>query len=153
MDRVIDSKVQLLPKEEFDTIYSRVPRLTVEVLVRTPDGIVLTKRDIEPCKGQWHLPGGTVLFGETLADTVRRVALEELNVEVAVGKQLGYIEYPISYEHGHNGRKGWPIGIVFEATILKGELKGSSQAEEVASFKKVPDNTFVEQAKYLKAIL
>jgi len=61
-----------LSQKEFDDIYSKVPRLTVEVIVKNrAGGILLTKRAIEPCKGQWHLPGGTVRFGESLLEASR----------------------------------------------------------------------------------
>lgn len=48
-----------LTQQEFDDIYSKVPRLTVEIIVTNSErALLLTKRAIEPCKGQWHLPGG-----------------------------------------------------------------------------------------------
>ena len=62
-----------LTPDEFRDIYSKVPRLTVEVVLRSPAGVLLTLRDIEPCRGLWHLPGGTVRYGEKLLDAVRRV--------------------------------------------------------------------------------
>lgn len=135
-----------LTKEEFDTIYGQVPRITVEVIVRTPEGVVLTKRSMEPCIGQWHIPGGTVYFGESLVDTVRRVAKDELGVTVGPGKLLGYIEYPGLLAAGY---KGWPIGIVFETKVLGGELRGSDQGEEVGQFSEVPPNTIADQARFL----
>lgn len=135
-----------IPKAEFDAIYGRVPRLTVEVIIRTADGIILTKRSMEPCKGQWHIPGGTVRFGEPLPDAVRRVAQDELGVVVKPGELLGYIEYPEIMAAGY---KGWPVGIAFEASIVAGELRGSEQGEEVGQFKKVPPNTITEQARFL----
>jgi hypothetical protein len=37
-----------LPKDEFEWIFSRVPRLTVEVVVSSPQrGVLLSLRDIE----------------------------------------------------------------------------------------------------------
>src|SRR5436305_1013854 len=84
-----------LPKEEYDAIYSRVPRLSVEVLVLDPArGVILALRDIPPFEGAWHIPGGTVLFGEPVTEAVRRVAQRELGVEVTADELLGYIEYP-----------------------------------------------------------
>src|SRR5690349_15119817 len=68
MDAVPDDALPFSPVE-FDAIYSRVPRLTVEIIV--PDGqgaVFLTKRAIAPFAGQWHLPGGTVYFAEPLLD-------------------------------------------------------------------------------------
>lgn len=139
-----------LSKNDFDNIYSKVPRLTVELIVKTPDGIVMTMRSIEPGIGTWHIPGGTVYFGETLHDAVHRVAKNELDVSVKIIRLLGYIEYP---DLKKNGYKGWPIGIAFEVETLDGELKGSDQGEEVRIFKKIPDNIFHDQAKFLKTIL
>jgi hypothetical protein len=54
-----------LPKDEFDRIFAKVPRLTVEVLIVAEEaGVLLALRDVEPCLGTWNLPGGTVRYGE-----------------------------------------------------------------------------------------
>ena len=106
-----------LPQQEFDWIFSRVPRLTVEVVIATPDhGVLLQRRDREPCKGLWALPGGTVRFGEPVIDAVKRVAIDELGVRVSVGELLGYIEYPSHYNNGLDS----PVGLAFSATNIEG---------------------------------
>lgn len=143
------TKQKRLPKDVFDSIYATVPRLTVEVIVRTAEGIVLTKRSIEPCKGQWHIPGGTVYFGESLSEAVQRVALDELGVTVASGRLLGYIEYPRMQADGYNG---WPVGVAFEVHVLDGQLRGSDQGEEIGIFATVPPNTVSEQAAFLEPL-
>ena len=104
-----------LPQDEFDWIFSRVPRLTVEVVIASADrGVLLALRDFGPCKGLWHLPGGTVRFGEPVVDAVKRVALDELGLTVSVGELLGYIEYPSHYNHGLDS----PVGLAFRAYPL-----------------------------------
>jgi 8-oxo-dGTP diphosphatase len=104
-----------LPKDEFDRIFSKVPRLTVEVLITSEGhGVLLALRDVDPCRGTWNLPGGTVRFGERLVDAVIRVAADELGVSVRVGPLLGYIEYPSHYENGLDS----PVGLVFGAEPL-----------------------------------
>ena len=104
-----------LPKNEFDRIFSKVPRLTVEVLVTSEErGVLLALRDVDPCRGMWNLPGGTVRFGERLVDAVRRVAADELGVSVRVGALVGYIEYPSHYENGLDS----PVGLAFQAQPL-----------------------------------
>jgi ADP-ribose pyrophosphatase YjhB (NUDIX family) len=133
-------------REEFDQIYSRVPRLNVEVVVETPSGIVMTKRNIEPNKGQWHLPGGTLRFGESLREAASRVARQELGVEVEVGDILGYIEYPRLNAEGY---RGWPIGVAFLAQITAGDLRAVEQADEVACFRALPGNVFADQVTFL----
>jgi ADP-ribose pyrophosphatase YjhB (NUDIX family) len=136
-----------LPRETFDAIYGQVPRLTVEVIIRTPQGIILTKRSMEPCKGQWHIPGGTVQFGEPLTEAVKRIAQQELGVTVEPDKMLGYIEYPDMLAAGY---KGWPVGIAFEASIVSGTLRGSDQGEEIGHFDAIPPSTISEQARFLR---
>ena len=97
-----------LPKDEFDRIFSKVPRLTVEVLITSEtQGVLLALRDVDPCRGTWNLPGGTVRFGERLVEAVRRVAADELGVSVRVGPLVGYIEYPSHYENGLDSPVGW----------------------------------------------
>jgi hypothetical protein len=47
-----------LSEKEFWDIYKKVPRLTVEIILKSEKGIYLTERQIEPCKGLWHFPEG-----------------------------------------------------------------------------------------------
>ena len=60
------NKPKKLPYKTFKSIYSRVPRATIELVIQTPAGILLSKRSIPPYKGYWHIPGGTVLFHEKM---------------------------------------------------------------------------------------
>jgi 8-oxo-dGTP diphosphatase len=133
-----------LRKAEFDWIFSRVPRLTVEIVISSPErGVLLSLRDIEPCRDMWHLPGGTVRFGEPVADAVKRVADEELGVTVAVGPLLGYIEYPSHYNNGLDS----PVGLAFAA-----ETAGAEAVPHGCEwFTTLPDNMHDEQRRFLIA--
>jgi ADP-ribose pyrophosphatase YjhB (NUDIX family) len=134
-----------LPKDEFDRIFSRVPRLTVEVVIASPDrGVLLSLRDIEPCKGMWHLPGGTVRFGEPLVDAVARVARDELGLAVQADEMLGYIEYPSHYENGLD----CPVGVAFAARIADHEAADTPPAG-CEWFKALPENMHDEQKDFL----
>lgn len=135
-----------LTQEEFDVIYSKVPRLTVEIIVKDKNGaIYMTKRAIEPCKGHWHLPGGTVRFGEPLIEAVRRIALRELNINVLQAENKGYIEYPSHYLHGLDS----PVGIVFEVTKYKDEPLVNNEASNGSWFTELPENAHADQDKFL----
>lgn len=81
--------VKKLSHELYKQIYSQVPRLCVELVIKNSEGVLLTLRNIVPYKAYWHLPGGTVLFNETLEQTVKRVAWEELGVKVSSMRFLG----------------------------------------------------------------
>lgn len=71
-----------LTKKEFKSIYTRVPRLCVEIVIIDNKGILLTKRSIEPFEGLWHVPSGGMLFKETVNEALKRVAKCELGVKV-----------------------------------------------------------------------
>jgi ADP-ribose pyrophosphatase YjhB (NUDIX family) len=129
-----------LPKDEFDRIFSKVPRLTVEVLITSEErGVLLALRDVDPCRGMWNLPGGTVRFGERLVEAVRRVAADELGVSVRAGPLLGYIEYPSHYENGLDS----PVGLVFRAEPLD---QAPSRGQW---FTVLPKNMHLEQKAFL----
>lgn len=130
--------------EEFHKIYGRVPRLCVEVVIKSDKGVLLSLRDIKPCKGQWHLPGGTVFFGEKLVDAVKRVAKRELGIDVTDTKLLGYIEYPSHYENGLDS----PVGIAFEASY-KGEIQPNEEASKIGWFKELPKNMHADQDEFI----
>jgi ADP-ribose pyrophosphatase YjhB (NUDIX family) len=132
-----------LPKAEYDSIYSRVPRLCVEVVIVDPDrGVLLTLRDIPPNIGAWHIPGGTVLFAEPLLDAVRRVARDELGLEVVARELLGYIEYPSHHENGLDA----PVGLAFRSEVVGARAALPHRARW---FKRLPDGLYAEQREFL----
>ncbi|MDZ7746858.1 MAG: NUDIX domain-containing protein [Halobacteriales archaeon] len=51
------------------------------------------KRENEPAKGEWFVPGGTVLKNERLTEAVHRVAREELDCTVDIVESLGVFEH------------------------------------------------------------
>jgi ADP-ribose pyrophosphatase YjhB (NUDIX family) len=135
-----------LPKDQYDAIYSRVPRLCVEVVIADPGrGVLLALRDIPPNVGAWHIPGGTVLFGEPLKAAVKRVARDELGLDVAVGELLGYIEYPSHYENGLDS----PVGLAFSASATGGPIGEDRLPEGCAWFTELPDGLYGEQREFL----
>ena len=115
----------------------------MDVVVKIDNGIILSKRDIPPAKGKWHIPGGTVLRGETLKEAAMRVAKEELGLNVSIDNLLGVIEF--SDQSGI----GQPVSISFLAKVISGKLRGSYQAREVKVFETSPKNTISEHKKFL----
>ena len=136
-----------LPQREFDWIFSRVPRLTVEVVIASPDrGVLLALRNSGPCQGLWHLPGGTVRFAEPVTEAVKRVALDELGLTVSVGDLLGYIEYPSHYDNGLDS----PVGLAFRALPSTAEMPDERDLRsECAWFTALPENMHDEQRAFL----
>jgi ADP-ribose pyrophosphatase YjhB (NUDIX family) len=149
---ILDDKVVRgpLPQAEFDAIFSRVPRLTVELVIAAPGrGVLLALRDRGPCRGLWHLPGGTVRFGEPVVQAVARVAGGELGLAVSAGPLLGYIEYPSHYEHGLDS----PVGLAFATRPAAGPPDPRALRSHCAWFAVLPGNMHNEQRTFLTAAL
>lgn len=78
-----------ISEETFGECLSKLPEATVELVVEHDGGVLVAKRTNEPAKGEWFWPGGRLLKGETFEQAVRRIAAEELSIEVAIQRQLG----------------------------------------------------------------
>ncbi|MBA3047722.1 NUDIX hydrolase [Patescibacteria group bacterium] len=136
-------KPKKLSFAEFKHIYTRVPRLCVEVVIQSDKGVLLTKRSIEPLNGQWHIPGGTVLKGERIEQAVKRVAEEELGVKIKIEKMIGIIEYTLENYFSQ------PIGIAFLSKITSNNIHTDENSQEFGFFKIIPNNTVREQRMFL----
>ena len=63
--------------------YPDRPYVGVGVIVFRNEEILLVKRNKEPNKGQWSIPGGKQNIGETTAQAAKRELLEETGVKVS----------------------------------------------------------------------
>ncbi len=52
-------------------------------------------------RGRWEIPGGSVEFGETLAQALQREIAEEYGVEIAVRELLGVFDHLLPDEGQH----------------------------------------------------
>jgi len=143
-------KNQPFSYKEFKSIYSKVPRLAIELAVKTKDGVILTLRNKHGWENKWHIPGMTLLYKESVVDAIQRVAEEELGVRVNPDKLLGYIEY--TSEEKERGF-GYTVSIVFLCSILSGELRPNEYASDIKCFKNLPDNLIEEQRQLLESVL
>jgi len=62
--------------------YPEHPIIGVGAVIVEGDRVLLVRRDTEPLRGEWSVPGGMLELGEKLRDGVRREALEETGVKV-----------------------------------------------------------------------
>lgn len=117
----------------------------MELILIENKKILLVRRTIAPAAGLWHTPGGTVLKGETLGDTVRRVAKEETGSNVRVKEMLGVIEY-----HSFKNHYSQDISIAFLAERKKhGQIDLDGHADKYEFFSIIPKNTIAEQKEFL----
>ena len=66
-------------------------------------------------RGLWEFPGGSVEFGERLADALKREMLEEYGVEIAVDELLDVVDHILPDEGQH-----W-VSRTFICSIVSGE--------------------------------
>jgi 8-oxo-dGTP diphosphatase len=100
------------------------PKVAVGAICRTPGGIVLMRRAIEPGYGRWVYPGGYVDRGETLEAAAVREAREEINADIRITGLVNAYSYA-----------GRPVVvIVYAADVVGGDVRGGQEAIEVRTF-------------------
>lgn len=138
---------QPLPQDEYDLIYSKVPRLKVELVIASAEGVLLMRHEAGAGHERWHLPGGTVRFGEMLTDAAARVAKEELGLEVTISRLLGYVEYPSHVDI----ERDWPVGVAFVLRLAPASARRFQPQPDAAWwFVELPGDMVDEQRRFLQ---
>ncbi len=102
------------------------PKLMVDVVIPSEDGIVLIRRASDPFEGRWALPGGFVEVGETIEAAAAREAAEETGLAVELARLVGVYSDPDRDPRGHN------VSVAFLARVVGGDLIAATDATEVA---------------------
>ena len=68
------------------------PQLAVGAVVVHGGELLMVRRDREPARGLWSVPGGRVELGEYLNTAVAREVREETGLAIDVGSLLGILE-------------------------------------------------------------
>ncbi len=105
------------------------PTPAVSAIIIEDGSVLLIKRAFEPARGKWSAPGGSVEFGETLVDAVKRETLEETGLEIEVSGLAGVSDVIVS-GNGSGKITHHYVLISFFAKVVGGELKASSDAED-----------------------
>lgn len=107
------------------------PAPTVQAWIGRDDGAYLAlRRDQEPFRGEWNMPGGFVEAGESGPEAITREVGEETGLEIEVGAVIGI--YASSYG---TGASALPIfDVAYRCTIAGGELVISDESEEAGWF-------------------
>ena len=133
-----------LTNEDYRFVYSRTPRLCVDLILANDDKFLLTKRAIESFVGLWHFPGGRVNYRESIEQAAHRIALKELGINITLGQLLGYCDIINDGEFVHS------VSLVFTAIPLSNKITSISQSTENAWFSTPPDYTHPYHKKFLE---
>ena len=109
----------MIPSEEYKEILEKIAIPCVDVVIENDLGeILMIKRDNEPAKGRWWLPGGRIFKRETIrAAAIRKIREEvglELNDVIIVGV------YETIFDEGPFGIK---TGTHSVNVLVKGRVK------------------------------
>jgi GDP-mannose mannosyl hydrolase len=88
--------VEDLTPEQFSFVVRHAPLVSIDLVIRDPDGCVLVAwRNNEPARNCWFVPGGRIRKNERIADAFARIVTAEtgLAVAFAAARLLG------AYEH------------------------------------------------------
>jgi 8-oxo-dGTP diphosphatase len=115
-----------LTDEEYQFIFDRVPRLCIDIVVVKQNGILFFKREIEPFKGKWTLPGGAMRMGENFDTAHQRILNAEFGPKVKCIKKriIGVCN------HWPDGPNRHSVSILFQ-TVISGRITGSDQGHEI----------------------
>jgi 8-oxo-dGTP diphosphatase len=102
------------------------PKLMVDVVIPSEEGVVLIRPASDPFEGQWALPGGFVEIGETVESAAAREAAEETGLAVELARLVGVYSDPERNPRGHN------VSVAFLARVVGGDLVAATDAAEVA---------------------
>ena len=129
----------ILSDAEYKRIMEIMPVVCIDCLVQNEQGeFLLVKRNNEPLKGKYWVPGGRLLRNERLEDAVNRKMRQELGVSVEIVRNLGFYE-EFFEKTAQNAEGGFhAISFLYLVRPLAGEITLDDQSAEWGWFKSVP---------------
>jgi 8-oxo-dGTP diphosphatase len=110
-------------------LYPDQPLVGVGALIICKGKMLLEKRQNEPGRGKWSIPGGLVELGENIEQTVTREVKEETGLEVEKPELIDVIGQ-VSLDE--NGKVKYHFIIIDYFVKLKGgKLRAASDAAEL----------------------
>ena len=108
--------------------YPKQPVVGVGLLIKGNNKIVLVKRDRDPARRLWSIPGGLLELGEKICDGANREAMEETGLEVEIESLLDVGD---SITYNENGKIRFHYVLVnFLGHPIGGNLKPATDVSE-----------------------
>ena len=109
--------------------YPEHPLIGVGAVIVEGGRVLLVRRDTEPLRGEWSVPGGMLELGEKLRDGVRREALEETGVKVEPGEVLDVFDS--IFTDGLGKTQYHYVLIDYLCRVTSGEAQAGSDVSDV----------------------
>jgi ADP-ribose pyrophosphatase YjhB (NUDIX family) len=122
------------------------PKVAAAVLIEQDGRVLLVRRVNEPFRGMWTLPAGFINGGEDPAEAAARECLEETGLTVRITRVLDIIS-------GKEHPRGADFIIIYQASVIDGELKPDDDADAVEWFERgsLPPLAFRATQKVLES--
>ncbi len=109
--------------------YPKRPIVGVGAVIFIKESVLLVRRNKDPGKGQWSLPGGAVKLGESLLEALERELWEEISIKPEIGGLVGVFDRVI---RDRRNRIQYHYVIVdYWGWITKGHPRPASDISEV----------------------
>ena len=107
----------IIEKSLYQKIIKAIPILCIDLIVIYNKKHLLIKRSENPLKGEWWVPGGRVLLGETIEETAKRKLKEEIGIGLDSDIEL-YGIYEDFFDNSSMGNHLYhTLSIVFKIEI------------------------------------
>ena len=84
----------MLDDTTFKTVVDSTPLISIDILARKNNKVLLGKRVNKPAQGYYFSTGGRINKNESIDNAMARVALNELNIELkSIPKFIGVFEH------------------------------------------------------------
>jgi 8-oxo-dGTP diphosphatase len=108
--------------------YPESPVVGVGAVVIKDRNVLLVKRGVDPNKGLWAIPGGSLKLGETLQEGAEREIMEETGITIRAKEPVYSFDF---FERDGDGRIRFHYVIVdMMADYIGGEVQGADDALE-----------------------
>ena len=81
-----------IKEEIYSQLIKSIPVLCVDAILKRDNKYLLVKRNENPLKGEWWVPGGRVNIGEKLEAAINRKINDELSLNIKSPRLIGIYE-------------------------------------------------------------
>ena len=146
-------KLKFAPRKQFETLLDWAVMPTFDLVVECrSQGVIIVKRKIAPYKNQWALPGLRQYKGEGFKDTLKRIAKDELGLEInpSMARILGQYDGFFRTEHQRQDiSTGYHVS-VSENQEIRPNLLHFSSFRIIKSQEQIPSNIGAMYKFYLQ---
>ena len=114
--------------------YPEQPIVGVGAVIFKGQSVLLVKRDKEPGRGQWNLPGGAVELGETLVEALKRELHEEVTIKIEIGGLVRLLDR-IIYDRKRRVQSHYVIADYW-GWVVSGQLRPGSDVSDARFVKR-----------------